>query len=140
MSVNEQFFVGAQTVVSLLQRTQIIPDVSFLTDHAAYASSNKTKIILIETEILFLPGVNASHVYVRALALGCFYSHISTLTFRRALTAPVDSCAEIKSPLQWRNQIRQNLEEGAGKRCSECDYTCIPLSSSSLSASPRTTT
>ena len=30
-------------------------------------------------------------------ALGCFYSHISTRTFRRALTASVDSCAEIKS-------------------------------------------
>ena len=23
-------------------------------------------------------------------------------------------------PLQWRNQIWQSLEEGAGKRCSEC--------------------
>ena len=31
--------------------------------------------------------MDASHVYVRALALGCFYSHISTRTFRRALTA-----------------------------------------------------
>ena len=31
------------------------------------------------------------------LALGCFYSHISTRTFRRALTASVDSCAEMKS-------------------------------------------
>ena len=41
-----------------------------------------------------LPGVDASHVYVRALAVGCFYSHISTGTFRRALTASVDSCAE----------------------------------------------
>ena len=39
----------------------------------------------------------ASQVYVRALALGCFYSHISTRTFRRALTASLDSCAEIKS-------------------------------------------
>ena len=29
--------------------------------------------------------------------LGRFYSHISTRTFRRALTASVDSCAEIKS-------------------------------------------
>ena len=29
--------------------------------------------------------------------LGCFYSHISTQTFRRALTASLDSCAEIKS-------------------------------------------
>ena len=46
---------------------------------------------------LFLPGVDASHGYVRALALGCFYSHISIRTFRRALTASLDSCAEIKS-------------------------------------------
>ena len=46
---------------------------------------------------LFLPGVDASHVYVRARALGCFLSLISTETFRRALTASADSCAEIKS-------------------------------------------
>ena len=30
-------------------------------------------------------------------ALGRFYSHISTRTFRKALTASLDSCAEIKS-------------------------------------------
>ena len=35
LSVNEQFFVGAQTVVSLLQTTQIISDVCFITDHVA---------------------------------------------------------------------------------------------------------
>ena len=40
LSANEQFFVGAQTVVSLLQTTQIISDVNFITDHVAYASSN----------------------------------------------------------------------------------------------------
>ena len=45
LSTNEQFFVGAQTVVSLLQTTQIISDVCFITDHVAYASSNKTKIV-----------------------------------------------------------------------------------------------
>ena len=46
LSANEQvFFVGAQTVVSLLQTTQIISDVCFITDHVAYASSNKTKIV-----------------------------------------------------------------------------------------------
>ena len=47
LSANEQllFFVGAQTVVNLLQTTQIISDVSFITDHVAYASSNKTKIV-----------------------------------------------------------------------------------------------
>ena len=36
---------GAQTVVSLLQTTQIISEVCFITDHAAYASSDKTKIV-----------------------------------------------------------------------------------------------
>ena len=45
LSANEQFFVGAQTVVSLLQTTQIISNVCFITDHAAYVSSNKTKIV-----------------------------------------------------------------------------------------------
>ena len=43
--------------------------------------------------------MDASHVYLRALALGCFYSHINTRIFRRALTASLDSCAEIKSTL-----------------------------------------
>ena len=35
LSANKQFFVGAQTVVSLLQTTQIISDVCFITDHVA---------------------------------------------------------------------------------------------------------
>ena len=61
-------------------------------------------------ELLFLPGVDVSHVYIRALALDCFYSHISTQTFWRAPTASLDSCAKIV-PLQWRNEIWQSLEE-----------------------------
>ena len=44
LSANEQFFVGAQTVVSLLPTTQIISDVCFITDHVAYASSDKPKL------------------------------------------------------------------------------------------------
>ena len=108
LSANEQFFVGTQTVVSLLQTTQIKQGVSFIAANKVYTSTNKTTIVWIETELyifyFFYPGVDASHVYVRALVLGCFYSHISTRTFRRALTASLDSCAEIKStPLQWRN-------------------------------------
>ena len=55
LSANEQFFVGAQTVVSLLQTTQIISDVCFITDHV-YASSNKTKIIWIEMKLFFYLG------------------------------------------------------------------------------------
>ena len=45
LSANEQVFVGAQTVVSLLQTTQITSDVCFITDPVANASSNKTKIV-----------------------------------------------------------------------------------------------
>ena len=45
LSANEQFCVGAQTVVNLLQTAQIISDVRFITDRFAYASSNNTKII-----------------------------------------------------------------------------------------------
>ena len=97
LSANEQFFVGAQTVVSLLQTTQIISDVYL--KQFAYASSNKTHNRLNRDRTLFffslfLPGVDAPRVYVRAWALGCFHS---TRNFRRALTASVDSCAEIKS-------------------------------------------
>ena len=44
-SIIMQNLVGAQTVVSLLQTTQIISDVCFITDHVAYASSNKTTIV-----------------------------------------------------------------------------------------------
>ena len=89
---NEQFFVGAQTVVSLLQTTQITSDVCFVTDHGPYASSNKTKIVWIETELFFLPGVDAPHVYVRAWALGCFHSLISTQTPSTGLRHPGGRC------------------------------------------------
>ena len=57
--------------------------MSFIAANKVYTSTNKTTIVLIQTELFSLPGVDASHVYVRALALGCFYSHISTGTFRR---------------------------------------------------------
>ena len=120
LSANEQFFVGAQTLVSLLQTNQIKQGVSFIAANKVYTRANKTTIVWIETELFFLPGVDASHVYVRAAlalgwlsggftstetvgllatdrALGCFYSHISTRTLRRALTASLDSCAKIKS-------------------------------------------
>ena len=53
LSANEQFFVGAQTEVSLSQTTQIISDVCFTTDHVAYTSSNKTKIVRTKTELFF---------------------------------------------------------------------------------------
>ena len=67
----------------MLQRTQIISDVCFITDHVAYASSNNTKIVGIEAELfsfLLLPAVDTSHVYVRTWALGCFHSLITNLS------------------------------------------------------------
>ena len=56
LSANRQFFVGAQTVASLLQTTQIISDVCFVTDHVAYASSDKTSHLNRDgTFFLFYP-------------------------------------------------------------------------------------
>ena len=45
LSANEQFFCWCSNSVSLLQTTQTISDVCFITDHVAYASSDKTKIV-----------------------------------------------------------------------------------------------
>ena len=53
LSANEQFFVGAQTVVSLLQTSQITSDVCFITDHVAYASSDKTSHLNRDRTLLF---------------------------------------------------------------------------------------
>ena len=94
LSANEQFFVGAQTEVSLLQTTQIKQGVSFMAANKVYTSTNKTTIVWTRQNSFFHPGWMR---LVRALALGCFYSHISTRTFRKTLTASLDNCAEIKS-------------------------------------------
>jgi len=62
LSANEQFFVGAQTVVSLLQTTQIKQGVSFIAANKVYTSTNETTIVWIETEpvcfcvVVFYPG------------------------------------------------------------------------------------
>ena len=45
LSANEQFFVSAQTVVSLLQTTQIKQGVSFIAANKVYTSTNKTTIV-----------------------------------------------------------------------------------------------
>ena len=54
LSANEQFFVGAQAVVSVLQTTQIKQGVSFTAADKVYTSTNKTTIVSIETEFFFL--------------------------------------------------------------------------------------
>ena len=91
LSANEQLlFFGAQTVVSLLQTTQIKQGMSFIAANKVYTSTNKTTIVWIETELffVFLPGVDAPHVYVRAWALGCFHSLISIQTPSTGLQHP----------------------------------------------------
>ena len=45
LSANEQFFVGAQTAVSLLQTTEIKQGVSFIAANKVYTIANKTRII-----------------------------------------------------------------------------------------------
>ena len=45
LSANEQFFICAQTVVSLLQTTQIKQGVSFIAANKVYTSTNKTTIV-----------------------------------------------------------------------------------------------
>ena len=45
LSAKEQFFVGAQTVASLLQTTQIKQGVSFITANKVYTSTNKITIV-----------------------------------------------------------------------------------------------
>ena len=85
LSANEQFFVGAQTVVSLLQTTQIMSDACFIT-MLLMPAQIKPKSFESRQNSLFVPGADEPCVYVRAWALGCFHSHISTQTFWRALT------------------------------------------------------
>ena len=68
--------------------------------------------------------MDASHVYVRALALGCFYRRISTRTFRRALTASLDSFTETKSAP---SVAKLNLAEfGGGCRKAMVGVWCRP--------------
>ena len=45
LSANEQFFVGAQTVVGLLQTTRIKQGVSFTAANEVYSSTNKTTVV-----------------------------------------------------------------------------------------------
>ena len=86
LSANEQFFVGVQTLVNLLQTTQIKQGVSFTAANKVKTPAQiKPQSFESRRNSFFYPG------WMRLI-----YSLISTQTFRRALTASVDSCAEIK--------------------------------------------
>ena len=102
LSANEQFFVcwcsnSNKFVTNNSDKTRrvIYSRQRSLYQHKQKRLSSESRRKLFS---FFLLGVDASRVYVRALALGCFYSHISTRTaFRRVLTTSLDSCAEIKN-------------------------------------------
>ena len=89
VSANEQFFVGVQTVVSLLQTTHYIRRLFYNWPCCLYASSNKTQYTPAQIKpksfesrrnsssfSFFYPGGggggggDAPHVYARASALG----------------------------------------------------------------------
>ena len=50
--------------------------------HSVYASTDKTKIVPMETELIFLPGADVPDVYVSASALCCLHG-LSTQPFRK---------------------------------------------------------
>ena len=58
---------------------------------------------------------DAPRVYVRAWTLCCFHSFISTQTLERALTASVDSCAEIKVTLTLTHRVEELCESRGGR-------------------------
>ena len=72
LSANKQFFVGAQTVVSLLQTTQIKRVIYSHQQSLHQHKQNHNCLNRDGTPSLFLPRVDAPHVYVCALVLSCF--------------------------------------------------------------------
>ena len=122
LSANEQFFVGVQTVVSLLQTIQIKQGMSFIAANKVYTSTNKTTIVWIETELLFLNQggcVSCLHGCLGARLLPQSYYIISTQTFWRALTTSVDSCTEIKSGITNSGRVWRKVLESDARSVTE---------------------
>ena len=122
-------------LVSLLQTTQIKQGASFIAASKVYTSANKTTIVWIETELFFFffyPGwMRLVFTCVRAWALGCFYSHINTQTFRRALSDRVGGLLRgdkgwgkssvTKSGRVWR-KVPESVARSVGRRvCTRTD-------------------
>ena len=119
--------------------TQIIAGVSFR-HNGRQRCLRQQKIIKpksfqgIDTpELFYYPGRTRCNFSCVLGGYCCFHGLITTQTFRRALTASVDSCAEIRSaPFSGvTNSVCQSWEEGAGKRRSECMLDGVGLGSES---------
>ena len=79
LSANDQFFVGAQTVVSCHKQLDYIRRLFYVAMLFTPAQI-KLKSFELRRNVFFKSGVDASHGYVRAWVLGCFHSLISTQT------------------------------------------------------------
>ena len=123
-SANEELFVDAQIRfgIHLQHTTQIIPGTSFITAHVAYASTNKTKLVWIETKLFssffFYPGRTR-------LKFTCVLRrHVASTVL--LVSKPFGGRWQFRgswSALQWRIQLCQSEEKEAEKRCSECGDT-----------------
>ena len=107
LSANEQFLVGAQTVVSLLQTAQIISDVSVLHNWPCCLRQFKLNQNRLNQSRRTHTPVFFCLFFTRGGCVSCLRAclgvrlllqyDISIGTFRSTLTASLDSCAEIKS-------------------------------------------
>ena len=103
--------VGTQMAASFNRPFKLYQ--AFFSNHTQFMQSHiKSFSFLNWDNFFFIKGSHASclHVIQHYVAFGL----ISTLTFRRAPTVPVDSCAGDKSAFQWCNQFLQ-----FGGKCQE---------------------
>ena len=84
-----------QYVFNLNTDNYIKLNFSDLKKKNAHDTCGSTKIIQNWVQQILPPWADKPHVYLHASMLCCFQSY-SIQTFRRALTASVDSCTEIK--------------------------------------------
>ena len=90
MSANEQFFVGAPTVIRCYKQLKLYRSLFYaailltpaqIKPKLFESTRNSLLLFFFFFLLFFTRGGCPSHVYVRAWALGCFHSLISTQTF-----------------------------------------------------------
>ena len=75
LSANEQFFCWCSSSSNFVTNNSNKTRRVIYSRQQSLYQHKYSHNIWIETELFLSPGVDSSHVYVRALALGCFYSH-----------------------------------------------------------------
>ena len=107
---------------SLWQTTQMTSVVSFITAHDAYASTNETQIVWIETELFSSP----RRTY---LILTCVLGrHVASTVF--LIPKPFGGRRQRRRTVARKCKVHlRSLEEGAGKRCYDCAPAFFPFCS-----------